>query len=679
MWDGVAQFAVWRLFLGEWLAQGWWPLWNPYQLGGYPLYANAQSAFLYPPNWLFAVLKAHGFALTAALHLWWAGAGCLLLLRPRCGRAAATLGGAVFMLSSWMVTWQYLPTLPATASWLPWVCLAVVAYMRFPSGRTASLLGLSAAMCLLAGHLQIAVYVLLTGMGAGLVMAWRLRCDLKSRLLWLPAVLVIASCVSAPQIVPTLDRSQRAHRTQGDLQQGWPAYQDSAMRAWQFGTLWYPDLFGHPAAPSLETPGVSTWFGRGNMAESACWVGLCALALALYGAVAARGAALWLGGLTAALCGLLLAGGTPLAGVLYFGIPGFGYTGSPARALVLWAFGASVLTALGAHKALCSRSRKLVFSAAAVAFSALVVPASVLQVVGLDALWIDTVMALAPALAPALGLLILMTAAAMIMHKRRFIAGALLLAVPVLELLSWDVTYNPPADSAWLERPEALTASLAELAPPGFRVLALQERWSIGRPPAAVLPPNLATLYGYDDLQGYDSLMPRSAKRLLETVNRRDPAPLENGNMMLGWTADAPRLRASGVRAVLSLRPLTEPGLTEVGKSDQIWLYRVEDAVGWVTDSLGETVGLTRIAPTRMTLQTDGGEYHLRMASEPGWRSDGNSVAVTPYGLRVDADAGPVAMRYDPPAWRLGLFALSIGIALITALWGTRPHKSQPV
>ncbi len=572
------------------------------------------------------------------------------------------------MLSSWMVAWQYLPTLPATASWLPWVCLAVVNYMRTPSSRTTSLLGISVALCLLAGHLQIAVYVLLTGLGAGLVMAWRLRHELSPRLLWLPAVLVIACCISAPQIAPALDLSRRAHRTQVDLHQGWPVYQDSALRVWQLGTLWYPDLFGHPATPSLESPAISTWFGRDNLAESACWIGLCALTLALYGAISARGTVLWLGGVTAALTGILLATGTPLAGLLYFGVPGFGYTGSPARSLVLWAFGVSVLAGLGAHRALTGSSRILTICTAAVILSAIIIPAAVLHSLGLDQSWPDTVMALFPALTPALGLLVLMTAAVAMKRRSRSIAAGLLVLLPVLELLAWDITYNPPADRQWLDKPEEITNSLSELAPPGFRVLAIQERWGIQRPPSAVLPPNLATLYGYDDLQGYDSLMPRSARILVETVNRRDPAPLENGNMMLGWTADAQRLRAAGVRAVMSLRPLAEPGLTQVGSSDRVYLYRVENAVGWVTDALGETVGLTRSAPTRMTLQADGGEYHLRMAAEPGWRSEGNTVTVMPYGLHVTADAGPVEMRYDPPAWRLGLFGLSIGIALLTAL-----------
>jgi hypothetical protein len=44
------------------------PLWNPHQFCGAPFIANGQSAFFYPPNWLFlALFVANCVALTFLL------------------------------------------------------------------------------------------------------------------------------------------------------------------------------------------------------------------------------------------------------------------------------------------------------------------------------------------------------------------------------------------------------------------------------------------------------------------------------------------------------------------------------------------------------------------------------------------------------------------------------------
>jgi len=39
--------------------------------------------------------------------------------------------------------------------------------------------------------------------------------------------------------------------------------------------------------------------------------------------------------------------GTPLDGLFYFYVPGFGQSGSPGRALVLWTFGMACIAGVG--------------------------------------------------------------------------------------------------------------------------------------------------------------------------------------------------------------------------------------------------------------------------------------------------------------------------------------------
>jgi hypothetical protein len=77
-------------------------------------------------------------------------------------------------------------------------------------------------------------------------------------------------------------------------------------------------------------------------------------------------------------------------------------------------------------------------------------------------------------------------------------------------------------------------------------------------------------------LDGYDSLVPRKTKAMLDDINGQDSAPLANGNMMLikpGFDAD--KLRAAGVTHVISRHDLDLP----VEESFPNWkLYRVGDA-----------------------------------------------------------------------------------------------------
>ena len=60
----------------------------------------------------------------------------------------------------------------------------------------------------------------------------------------------------------------------------------------------------------------------------------------------------------AAVVALLMALGTPLNALLYFGLPGFAQSGSPGRVLVIWTLCAAVLAAMGTE-ALLTRAASL--------------------------------------------------------------------------------------------------------------------------------------------------------------------------------------------------------------------------------------------------------------------------------------------------------------------------------
>lgn len=54
-WDIIDQYFPWRMFIVECLRSGVFPLWNPYEQLGTPIFADPQSGYWYAPVWLSAL------------------------------------------------------------------------------------------------------------------------------------------------------------------------------------------------------------------------------------------------------------------------------------------------------------------------------------------------------------------------------------------------------------------------------------------------------------------------------------------------------------------------------------------------------------------------------------------------------------------------------------------------
>ena len=692
MWDGAAQFGVWRLYTAQMWSQGWLPLWNPHQGMGYPLYANSQSAIFYPPNALFVWLRERAFGWLAALHLWWAGMGAWLLLRRQVGVefAAALVGAIAFAFSLWMVSWQYLPSVPATASWLPWVVLTTARWSVQPDVRRATWWGTAMGLCLLAGHLQIAFYVL----GAGLLLAiygilMRIRITKTSASFsrtagsktgtWASALLAfaLALALSAPQVLPAVEMSRLSHRRAPATMEGYSAYVGSAMPLAHLITLFLPDFFGHPGVARTDAPDVSTYWGKGNYAEFACFVGIPVLLLAVVGAWGYR--SFWrVYALLMAILAMLLALGTPLNALLYFGVPGFSGTGSPARVLLLWAFGMALLAAMGADR-LVSASRKEWLWAGGVlagllAVSLLAARTTTVQALGEEA-FSELLGAQMPMLVQGIALAMMGAGAVVIGSTRQWnqqLMQGILTACVLGSLWLAGAGYNPTAPPQSVYPTAPLLEQAQNLTEGKWRVFAVQSSWSLYRAPQAILPPNLATAAGLYDLQVYDSLMPLRAKQWLDGLNGRDSAPVENGNMALGWRAPAGRLAEAGVKAVLSVQPLAEAGLRLLTQSAEGYLYEVVGARSWVRTEDGREClflwqGCNRL---QITLPEAATGLHVMQTFYPGWKVEPSGV-IEPLDdafqrVRLPAGVQVITLRFAPDLLKVCLY-----VALVATGWLT--------
>ena len=328
-WDSIAYFYPARLFLGQSLRNGELPLWNPHQMCGTPFLADYQSAVLYPPNWLFAVIPAaRAFGILAALHLFALGAFTFLFLRSlSLGRIPSTFGAIAFMLGGFAITWLELPVFLSTGVWLPLVLFLIHKTHMTHRAHYAAGAGVALGLSLLGGHPQIAFYV---WMAAGLY--WAYLAIAARKFPW-SAILAfgIGLALAAPQLLPSIELARLSHRGGSPTAEGYAAYSALAMPWRHLITFLFPDMGG-----------ASGWYP-----EYCGYVGVLPVVFMFF-AFKRKNQSWFFAGL--GILALLMAMGAGINRLFYFGIPGFSHSGSPARVLFLYMFSVAILGGIGLER-----------------------------------------------------------------------------------------------------------------------------------------------------------------------------------------------------------------------------------------------------------------------------------------------------------------------------------------
>ncbi len=546
VWDGTAQFYVWRDLVRTLWLSGEIPLWNPYELCGIPLLANSQSAPFYPPHLMAVALPTElAIGWLAWFHLFWAGVG-LALWGYRNGWHfwACLVSASAWMFSTFFVAWLQMSSVPATLCWFGWVLLGLQ-HLHKVGWRGVWAVSLPIGMMLLGGHLQFAFYGLVLAVLYAVWLAWANRADgwrESARFLLLVGVgLLLGFLLSAVQTLPALEYSTLSHRANIPTEAGYSAYVRNALPLFHLVAVWLPDVYGHPRDGS--------YWGAVHYAELALAVGALPLLWAFVG-LARRGEGWFWAGI--ALVALLVALGSPLTRLLYFWLPGFSATGSPARVLCLWAFALAVLAGWGFHS-LSQRGIShakwgflmwVLLLVGAIGCAYWLLPDGVSR----EPLTQGIVVGILRA-----GILLLLAGGLLLALQRKVVSARM--GVSLLALMSilepFALGYRYPL---YAEREQAFPAvPLLQEVPvsEGGRIAVLNTRWSLYEAPPATLPPNTATAYRLSEVGGYDSLLPRWAKQMLDIVNGTDSAPPENGNMQFVKTLSL-RLRWLRVEQVLT-------------------------------------------------------------------------------------------------------------------------------
>lgn len=151
--DIFSEFFPWRRVVQLSFARGEWPLWNPYNLAGHPLAAEAQSAPYLPFTWIACLLPAAvSLTFTAAIGLFIAALSAFLFARELgCRESAALIAAAGWGFASCNVLY-ILTAMGFTTIFLPLILLGCRRSIRAPGVASGALLMIALTLTVLSGH-----------------------------------------------------------------------------------------------------------------------------------------------------------------------------------------------------------------------------------------------------------------------------------------------------------------------------------------------------------------------------------------------------------------------------------------------------------------------------------------------------------------------------------------------
>jgi hypothetical protein len=682
--DGITQFYPWRLFAAETWRSGYVPLWNPHQFCGTPFLANGQSAVLYLPNLIFVLMQPKfAFGWSAILHLAFTG-GCAYLFFRRaggCSRWAATIGAACWQLSNWQISWIALPTFLDTSAWLPLGMFFLYALSKKPTLPRATLVAAVGAAMILAGHLQISFYCVLILAAFGIYLSLKERLPVLKIVVATVAAVGICLFLISAQLIPTLELSRQSTRGGAKaLPSAYRMYVRLAMPAEQITGLFAPGFFGHPDQ--------STYWEKTPYPENAGYIGTLGLLLAFIAIIRKKISSDRIFFVAAAASALLVAVGTPLNMPLYYGIPGFSSTGSPARILVLWTFCVSFLAAQGADDVLERTKTAWAGVAAYATLAAVTIGLTLARFMHRDSTYLQFA---SNDLRLFAGLLLASVAIVYLLSRNTLkvsAAGPLMFALVALDLLFVAYSLNSVARSADVY---PVTPSIAYLQQHAYndRIMPLNTDWSNTEAPNAVLPPNGATVFGFYDTQGYDSLQTKSYKKYANEMDGNvDSSPSANGNITFTNAAGSADARAVDAKYLLSLTPLSGFG-NPVVTDGPVKVYVDPKAKGNLAAAQFREQSATRVVISST------GISDITFQAYPGWKigRPGWPVPGVPIHLEAPTTSSaawaithievtpnkPIELRYQPESFQIGLYFSLVGLSILFLNIGHRLAESRRV
>ncbi len=696
--DQSDQIIPWSTLAWTQVHHGQLPLWNPYSALGMPLAFNWQTAALSVPTlvgYLFPLRLS--FTVGVLLTLVIAGTGVYAFARVLGLRVlSAVFAGTVFELSGPVLGWLGWPH-SAVISWSGWLFATAVLVVRGDHRvRSITFFALVIAAAVYAGQAEVLILMglalvifLVVVVGLGAVRAHRAGGpDPTTRSVIDVGLGVVAgAALGAPLLLPgyqLITGSQRAVAggDPGELVAGNPP-----IPAHNLSHLVLQGFDGLPIAGNH-------WFGYvGGYSETAAYVGVLALALAVTGAAVRWRRPEVLALAVLSLAALATAFLPPLVWILSH-LPGIG-TLLWQRALLPLAFGLAILAGFGMDALF---DRVTVRTASRWMGGALAVIAALVAL-----LWLfgrghlaggDVTIRSRSFVWPVVELAVGAVAVVLLSHGRSgageghasdrsrsrrtpVLVGLLLLVGESAFLVAAGSPLWTSANQPFHSTPQALA----------LRHVVGNSAVGFGAPlcffpPGLGITPNAQLAYGVQELALYDPLIPATYFSSWHDLTGK-VGGLPDDNAYCPVVTTVAQARLYGVGYVLELAGTPGPTgsvlAARIGNED---LYRIPGAAAATfTPSAGThetaprsspvsvshpdpaTWSMTTVAPVPGTLQ-------LRLTDVPGWTAtvDGSAVPLHQAAgvmLRLEVPAGRhrVELHYWPR-----LFTLGIGLAALSAL-----------
>ena len=675
--DSALQFLPWRDLMLESMRGGEIPLWNPYTLGGIPFLANSQSAPLYPVHWMFSLtgLNAESLLIFSAwLHLFIAGLGMFYLCRALGGSLlGGVLGGSAFALSAFMVSWVPLPSVMMTASWIPWCLFALLHLSNQIGFKQISLSAIPFGMMLLSGHLQIAMYGLLAIL---FLVLWLLIISRKRTLFFISALLSVAlgAGLASPQLLPSIENGFDGHRSSPPTVEGYKGYERQALQLHHYSVLLAPTIFGLPSHTFTgETGGEipSYWLaieepGR-HYAELAFYVGPVVLFLAIVSIFFQPydyRRFYFLGLIVFAFVASL---GTFVTKFMYFYIPGWASTGSPGRIAILLTIGLCVLAGT-AHKE--TDDHKIQNSGKLGTYLSVIILALSIAFVFRWAhqFEFDIQAEMFAKSVPFLGASLAGVILSLTLLWKNSLSQHALISCLILSCLGLIAVHHgilPASEKGLCKQDFEYLENLknADL----IAVMNSSEDWTLYGPLLSMsAPPNSLLPYRINELTGYDSIIPKKRKQRVDAINKRDSAPLANGNMVFIKPAcDFQALAETGVQFILTTEQLEFP---LAYFKDEYKVYTLPPPARHPPKTKSRTFN-TAVKiweeDNLPALESDCKGWYVQTAG--GWQE------LTPEFQA----SGEVQMKYYPDSYRLGMLLGLTCIFVISAISFIKSSTSE--
>lgn len=318
-WDNVDAFMPYRYIVGDWIASGNFPAWNPYQLMGYPIHADPQSGAWYPVVWILSAFGGYSFLslnVELWLHIFLAGLGTYYFSKTvGLDRKVALYAGMVFMLSGFFIGSGQLLVMFIGAAWFPFSLMYLYKSIQHPSFKHIFLLSLVNAMTVMGAYPALTVilfYIHLLVAAYLLVRTVSKKFSAISFVKVFGGVFVLTSLLSLGYVVSILEMHGYMSREEA-IPYTYKYFGKVNFDARCYLTFLYP-----------FTSISSNEFYKTDVSFINAYIGLIPLLLCLYGFYSIKSKKKWYIGGLLLFCFLYAAGSTtPFHKLFYDYVPGF--------------------------------------------------------------------------------------------------------------------------------------------------------------------------------------------------------------------------------------------------------------------------------------------------------------------------------------------------------------------